>query len=227
MLLLLMAYYASRQILSDPAGWFMTKLLILPGIVIGLAFHEFAHAFVAERLGDPTPRLQGRVTLNPLAHIDPIGFIALLFVGFGWGIPVEIDPRSFKNRRRDELMVSLAGVVMNLLLAIVFTIILKVFITATGAWPSMDSMVGMAGEIIFYVIWINLVLMVFNLLPIPPLDGFNVITELFDLRKYDWWYTVYNNGFIILLVLIALDFTDRIMNPILDFFWNILVSVII
>ena len=124
-------------------------------------------------------------------------------------------------------MVSLAGVVMNLLLAIVFTIVLKVFITTTGAWPSMDSMVGMAGEIIFYVIWINLVLMVFNLLPIPPLDGFNVVTELFDLRKHDWWYTVYNNGFIILLVLIALDFTDRIMNPILDFFWNILVSVII
>lgn len=226
MLLLLMAYYASGPLLSDPRGWLVTKLLILPGIIIGLSFHEFAHAFVAEKLGDDTPRLQGRVTLNPLAHIDPVGFVALLFVGFGWGIPVEIDPRNFRNRRKDELMVSLAGVVMNLLIAVIATVCLKVYITVTGAWPSMDTLSGMAGEIIFYIIWINLVLMVFNLLPIPPLDGFNIITELFDLRRYDWWYTVYNNGFIILLILIVLDFTDRIMNPILDFFMNIIVTII-
>ena len=226
MLILLMAYYASGELFSDPRGWLITKLIILPGIIIGLSFHEFAHAFVAEKLGDNTPRLQGRVTLNPMAHIDPVGFIALLFVGFGWGQPVEIDPRNFRNRRKDELMVSLAGVVMNLLLAIVFTIVLKIYVTASGSWPSMDTLGGMAGELIFYIIWINLVLMVFNLLPIPPLDGFNVVTELFDLRKYDWWYTVYNNGFIILLILIAIDFTDRIMDPILNFFLNIVMGVL-
>ena len=84
MLILLMAYYASGELFSDPRGWLITKLIILPGIIIGLSFHEFAHAFVAEKLGDNTPRLQGRVTLNPMAHIDPVGFIALLFVGFGW-----------------------------------------------------------------------------------------------------------------------------------------------
>ncbi len=227
LLILFMAYYASREIFADPAGWFQTKLMILPGIVIGLAFHEFAHAFVADRLGDNTPRLQGRVTLNPMAHIDPVGFVALLFVGFGWGVPVEIDPRSFKNRRRDELMVSLAGVVMNLLLAIVFTLVLKIFISVTGVWPGMGTIPEIAGQIIVYVIWINLVLMVFNLLPVPPLDGFNIITELFDLRKYDWWYTVYNNGFFILLILIAFNFTDRILDPILNFFWNILAQILI
>ncbi len=82
--------------------WLYTKLLILPGIIIGLSFHEAALALVSYQLGDPTPKLQGRVTLNPLAHIDPIGFITLLFIGFGWGVPVEIDPRYYKNRRAEN-----------------------------------------------------------------------------------------------------------------------------
>ena len=80
----------------------ITKVLMLPGIIIGLSFHEFAHAWVSDRLGDPTPRRQGRVTLNPLAHIDWMGFICLVLVGFGWGKPVSIDPRYYKHRRRDE-----------------------------------------------------------------------------------------------------------------------------
>ena len=92
--------------------------MMLPGIIIGLAFHEFAHAAVAFKLGDPTPKMQGRVTINPLAHIDPVGLAALLFAGFGWGVPVQINPSNFKKRRRDELLVSLAGVTMNLVIAI-------------------------------------------------------------------------------------------------------------
>ena len=226
LLLLMMAYYAAGDLFRDPSGWILMKLIILPGIIVGLSFHEFAHAYVADKLGDDTPRRQGRLTLNPGAHIDPVGFIALIFVGFGWGQPVEIDPRHFRNPRRDELMVDLAGVVMNLILAVIFTFVLKIFIVATGVWPSMDTLLGITGEIIVYVIYMNLILMVFNLLPVPPLDGFNVITELFDLRRYDWWYTLYNNGFIILLILIFFDFTDRILTPILDFFWQFVTMIL-
>ena len=88
----------------------LTKILMLPGIIIGLSFHEFAHAWVSDKLGDPTPRRQGRVTINPLAHIDWMGFLALLLVGFGWGKPVQIDPGYYKHRRRDEFLVGIAGV---------------------------------------------------------------------------------------------------------------------
>ena len=100
----------------------LTKLLMLPGIIIGLSFHEFAHAWMSDKLGDPTPRRQGRVTINPMAHIDPIGFLALLLVGFGWGKPVQIDPGYYKHRRRDEFLVGIAGVTMNLLIAVIFSL---------------------------------------------------------------------------------------------------------
>ncbi|MGL4485053.1 MAG: site-2 protease family protein, partial [Anaerovoracaceae bacterium] len=162
---------------SSPMEWLMSVVMMIPGVVIGLAFHEFAHAMVADKLGDPTPRSQGRVTINPAAHIDVMGVIALVFIGFGWGKPVMINPDNFKNSRRDELLVSLAGVTMNLILAFIFTIILKVYINSTGAVLGADGFEGGVALIIFNIVSINLILMVFNLLPIPPLDGFNVITE--------------------------------------------------
>lgn len=200
--------------------WVMDKVYILPGIIIGLAFHEFAHAFVADRLGDNTPRLQGRVTVNPISHIDPIGMIALLFVGFGWGVPVEINSGNFKKPRRDELLVSLSGVVMNLILAIIFTLILKVYLMFVGY--NAGEMGIVVGDIIFYIIYINLILMVFNLLPIPPLDGFNILTELFNLKKYSWWYEIYDKGFIILMIFIVFGFTSKILTPTIEFLWSIL-----
>ena len=104
--------------MSSIISYILGRLIILPGIIIGLSFHEFAHAKASSVLGDPTPRLQGRVSLNPVSHIDPVGFLLLLLIGFGWGRPVQIDPRYYKHRRRDELIVSLAGVTMNLLIAV-------------------------------------------------------------------------------------------------------------
>lgn len=197
---------------QSPGDWIMEKLILLPGILIGLSFHEFAHGAVSYALGDPTPKLQGRLTLNPAAHFDPFGFLALLFAGFGWGIPVEIDPRYYKHRRRDELLVSLAGVVMNLLIAIVFSVVLKVLFTVAPAW--LYGTLGMTViDIIIDIIMINVVLMIFNLIPVPPLDGFGIVTEIFNLRKYDWYYQVYDKGFLILLVLVMLGVTDKILSP--------------
>ena len=110
----------------------LALLLTLPGVIIAITFHEFAHAFAADKLGDDTPRNQGRLTLNPLAHIDPFGFLMLIFVHFGWGKPVEINPRNFKRNRSmsaQEAIVALAGPLMNLILAIVLTIILFAIVT--------------------------------------------------------------------------------------------------
>ena len=170
---------------SNPMDWIMEKILILPGILIGLSFHEFGHAYVSTKLGDPTPKLQGRVTINPLAHVDPVGMVCLLFAGFGWGIPVEINPAYYKHRRRDEILVGLAGVTMNLILAIVFSLLIRVVMMLTGVLgPDVTSVIY---TIFMNVVMINVVLMVFNLLPVPPLDGFGIVTNLFHLEKYSWY----------------------------------------
>lgn len=190
--------------------WVMAKVMILPAILIGLSFHEFAHAFVADRLGDKTPRLQGRVTVNPAAHVDFFGIIALFFIGFGWGKPVEVDQRNFKHIRRDGILVDLAGVTVNLVLAIIFAGILKLLVTFQPALMS-STMGDIVIEILFAVVSINIVLMIFNLLPIPPLDGFGILTEVFNLREKEWYYQIYDKGFIILLVLIVFDITGKIL----------------
>lgn len=201
---------------ADFGDWIMGKLMILPGILIGLSFHEFAHGIVSYALGDPTPKLQGRLSISPAAHMDPFGFCCLLFAGFGWGVPVEIDPRYYKHRRAGELLVSLAGVAMNFLLAILFTVILKgLFIWQPAFFNGEIGQIIM--EIILGIISINVVLMIFNLLPVPPLDGFGILTEIFNLRKYSWYYPVYDKGFLILLLLVLLNVTELVLTPAVSF----------
>lgn len=196
---------------SNPVDWLMNKIMILPRIIIGLSFHEFGHAYVSTKLGDPTPRLQGRVTLNPLAHIDPVGMVTLIFCGFGWGIPVQINPSYYKNRRRDEILVGLAGVTMNLILAIVFSFILKL---VAMSYDLLGAEFGsVLYQVIMNVVGINVVLMVFNLLPVPPLDGFGIATNLFHLEKYSWYEKVYQYGYFILIFMVLIGFVDTILNP--------------
>lgn len=205
--------------------WLMSTLTLLPGIIIGLSFHEFAHAFVAYRCGDPTPKLQNRVTINPAAHIDPIGFIALLFIGFGWGRPVMINPNNFRKPRRDELLVALAGVTLNLILAFLFMVLL--WLLYKYAIGFMLSDLGMIlQDILISIIFINIVLMVFNLLPIPPLDGFNVITQIFNLRNTEFYYRVYDKGFVILMVLILFNITGRILTPAVSWVYSALMGIL-
>lgn len=201
--------------------WFYTKLLILPGIIIGLSFHEAAHAWISYKLGDPTPKLQGRVTLNPLAHIDPVGFIALLFIGFGWGIPVEIDPRHYKNRRSGELLVSLAGVTANLITAVIFALIFRLA-ESHMSYAFYQGAGQVLMQILLYVVYINLVLMVFNLIPVPPLDGFGVITQIFRLERYEWYWKIYQYGQPILLLLIIFNIPSKIIGPVTNILLNLL-----
>ena len=207
---------------ADPMDWLMSELMMLPGIIIGLAFHEFAHAKVAYKLGDPTPKMQGRVTINPLAHIDPVGLAALLFVGFGWGVPVQINPSKFRHRRRDELMVALAGVTMNLIIAIVFAIIAKVLYMTAGAVFLSSGVGSILWFMIMYVIQINLVLMIFNLIPCPPLDGFSIISEIFNIKHTEFYWTLYRYGNWILIALIIFGRTGMIISPCVQFFMSVL-----
>ena len=216
---------------SDARSWLVEEILTLPGIVIGLSFHEFGHAWMSDRLGDPTPRAQGRLTLNPLAHTDWFGFICLIFAGFGWGIPVEIDPRHYKHPRRDEFLVSIAGVVMNLITACVFAFIMRLMIHSGVVLTTMSSSGVTLAQILLdifrYIVVINISLMVFNLLPVPPLDGFGIVTQIFDLRRYSWYYPLYRSGFWILMLLIMFNIVDIVLNPSVSGILNLISRTII
>ncbi len=226
-IILLLAGSSFRDgLTTDPQGWILDKILIVPGIIIGLTFHEFAHAFAADRLGDNTPRLQGRVTLNPMAHIDWMGLAALFFVGFGWGQPVQINPYNFRNRRRDEFLVSIAGVVMNLLLAVVFTVIIKILIVA-GAGVSTAGFAGSLWTCLQNIVVINLVLMIFNLIPVPPLDGFNIIAQIFNFGQKEVYWKIYQYGNWLLVILIVTGITGLIISPCVNFMYSLLVNLII
>lgn len=144
-------------------------IIYIVALVICLTIHEYAHALAAYKLGDPTAKLEGRLTLNPLAHLDPVGTIFLLLVGFGWGKPVPINPNYFK-KRSDEIIVSLAGICSNLLLAIIIVIPIKI---ALG--NGVDIFSSPLYYLLSLIFIINIILAMFNLLPIPPLDGSHVV----------------------------------------------------
>lgn len=212
---------------SSPQDWLLYKILVLPGIIIGLSFHEFAHAWTAWKLHDPTPKMQGRVTINPIAHIDWLGFAALLFCGFGWGQPVEINPNNFRKRRRDEFIVSIAGVTTNLIVALIFAVIARIILSVVGVTGIAEGLGNILWQMVMGVITINLVLMIFNLIPVPPLDGFSIIGEIFNLKTTDLYWNVYNYGNLILFALIIFNITDMIISPCVNALMTLITNVII
>ena len=224
-IIVLLAGSSLRSGMADPKQWLMEKLLLLPGIIIGLSLHEFGHAVVAYKLGDNTPKLQGRVTINPMAHIDWMGLAALFFCGFGWGQPVQINPYNFKHRRRDELFVSLAGVVMNLLVAAFFIAVAKVFVIATGGALNTTLAEGF-WWIIYYAIQINFVLMIFNLIPCPPLDGFNIIAQIAGFGNTETYWRIYNYGSWFLIIIIVFGVAGMILTPCVSFLMNIVWGIL-
>ena len=153
--------------LTDP----LALLLFLPALIIAITIHEFAHAFLADRLGDPTPQLQGRLSLNPLKHLDPVGTLMFLFFRFGGGKRVEFAPYTLRHPRRDAALISLAGPAVNLVLATLLALILKFS-------PS-----SLFSVFLIPIILININLAIFNLLPVPPLDGAKI---LYGFLPRDW-----------------------------------------
>ncbi|PHA00370.1 site-2 protease family protein [Bacillus pseudomycoides] len=181
--------------------------LLAMAVVMALSVHEFAHAYVAYKFGDDTAKRQGRLTLSPLAHLDIIGLIAVLLIGFGWARPVPVNPYNFKRPRLAGILVSIAGPISNLLLGALGLI----------AWYSLlkfgviDAIPMAVGETLFQFfqifIGINIVLFVFNLLPIPPLDGYRVVEDLAptNVRAKMTQYEKYGSIFLLILVITPLD----------------------
>jgi len=184
--------------LLDPNYWVLI-MLALPGMLAGLTFHEYAHAWMANKLGDPTAKMMGRLTLNPLRHLNLIGTLAIVLLGFGWAKPVPISPDNFADRKRGILLVSLAGPASNLILAVVFTILVRL----TSLLPTeTSSFLVYIQTVLGLAVFYNLVLALFNLIPIPPLDGSQILFSLIPLRNIKLVLWLQRYGFIILLLLI-------------------------
>lgn len=193
----------------------MQKLLLLPAILIGITVHEYAHALVADKLGDKTPRFQGRLTLNPFVHIDIIGFIMILLVGFGWGKPVETNPSAFKKYYKDDLKVSLAGPLANLLLAFILAFVFVGFLLLGRYIPSNDinlTIYGIVKDIIQYTIYMNCVWFVLNLIPLPGFDGFHIIRDLSPSTFYKYSDYAYKYQLIILFIFVATPIANYIVG---------------
>ncbi|MBW6411243.1 site-2 protease family protein [Clostridium weizhouense] len=179
--------------------------LTVPAILIGFTFHEYAHAKVADKLGDKTPRFQGRLTLNPSAHIDVMGLIMIFLFRFGWAKPVQTNPSAYKNYYKDDLKVSIAGPLANLGVALVFSIIYGLYIGLVvrnlyGILPA--AFLEVLQVMIIFVIQINVNLFIFNLIPIPGLDGFHILRDLMPQKFYRIENELYKYQIIILFSII-------------------------
>ncbi|HZK43954.1 MAG TPA: site-2 protease family protein [Syntrophomonadaceae bacterium] len=191
----------------------------LPAILIALTFHEFAHAYVANKLGDDTSYHQGRLTLNPLPHIDWVGFIMLIIFKFGWAKPVQVNPYNFKNTgvKKGMMLVSLAGPAMNIILAILGMIMLKLL----SPYLYSESAV-MAVRLIQPLVQINLILAVFNLLPVPPLDGSKVLAGLLPDSGANVLYSLEQYGPLILILLIFTGVISKVLFPLVNALYGFL-----
>lgn len=195
-------------------------VLLIPILLFALSFHEFAHGWVANKLGDPTAKYQGRLTLNPTAHLDPVGSLMILFVGFGWAKPVPVDSRYLANPRTDMMKIAFAGPASNLLLAF----IAGTFIRFTGNLGPLSSMLMMFTQI-------NIMLAVFNMIPIPPLDGSQIFSGLMVRKNPDLVLKLQIYGPQILFGLILFGMLTRIspiwwlMSPFVNFFMLLFVGI--
>ena len=193
----------------------MISIVSIIALLVAITIHEFSHALVADKLGDPTPRSAGRLSLNPLRHLDLIGTLALIFVHFGWGKPVPIDPYNLKNPRRDELLISLAGPASNLLQALFFAVALHLI-------PSF------AGIFAIFII-INISLAIFNLIPLWPLDGSKIFLNLLPIEiASEWEEALSRYSLPLILILIYLPINGStllqiVLGPIVSFLTHLLI----
>ncbi|MBI5019429.1 site-2 protease family protein [Candidatus Gottesmanbacteria bacterium] len=191
----------------------------LIALIVAITIHEFSHAYAADRLGDPTPRVQGRLTLNPLAHLDPLGTLMLLIARFGWGKPVVFDPFNLRHPRRDAAIISIAGPASNILLATALSLILRVGLATDFA-------------MLFYVflqpvIVLNVFLAIFNLVPVHPLDGFKIVEGILPPEYARQWHELESYGMIFLLLMVFPLFggtapISRLIMPVISFILSLL-----
>ena len=192
---------------DDFGGFLIRAIVALPGIIIAMVIHEWAHARVAYALGDYTPKLDGRLTLNPAAHVDIFGLLMLFIVHFGWAKPVRINPGNFKNPRRDDILVSLAGPMSNLIMAFIMAFIIMLMFKFEV--PLTDG----AKSVLSFIMIININFAIFNMLPIPPLDGSQILRNLlpYELARYFMYIERYS--FFILIIFLMTPILGYVFVP--------------
>lgn len=194
----------------------LALVLTIPGVLIAMTFHEYAHAKAADMLGDDTPRIQGRLNLNPFSHVDPIGFALLLFAGFGWGRPVEINPRNFSRNMeltKAEAIVSVAGPAMNFIIALIFMII---YVAMLSFGFITNELTFYIAQIINYTAIVNIGLGVFNLIPLPPLDGSKILMHFLPYNGRQWFENNQMYFYIGFIVIFITGLAGTIISPIMN-----------
>jgi len=202
-------------------------LLTLPSVLLAISVHETAHGYAAYKMGDATAKYSGRLSINPLAHFDLVGFLCMLFFHFGWAKPVPINPDNFKNRKKGIIYVSLAGPVSNLAMAIISAILLGIVGKFTGLGALLKTREMLMGldvlvVMLYYCIILNIGFMIFNLIPIPPLDGSKVLMEFLPGRIKYRIYQYERYSFLILILIIY----SGILDPILSFLSGLILNPI-
>ena len=208
-------------------GAILSLLLTLPGVLIAITFHEFAHAYAADKLGDDTPRRQGRLSLNPKDHIDPLGILMLMFVHVGWGKPVQVNPRNYDRRfsmEKADAIVSAAGPLMNFFLSIVLSLIYYAIIKFAPASFYLATAGQVTVMIILYAIIVNVGLGVFNLIPLPPLDGSKILLPVLPSKAKYWFINNEKIFYIIFLALWVTGLAGKFISPIIDTIANWVLS---
>jgi Zn-dependent protease len=202
-------------------------IILAPPLLLALTVHEFAHGYVAFRLGDPTAQALGRLTLNPLKHLDPLGTLAFFIFQFGWAKPIPVNPAYFKNPPKDMLWVALAGPVTNLALAVISALMVKAVVWLARSIPY--SVLGEAilvplSSTLIASVWINLVLCIFNFLPIPPLDGSRILSGILPPALARSYGSIERYGFILLIILAATGVLAKLIIPLIKVANSLLLS---
>lgn len=226
-LMAIMIVFGLMNYLTDTSE-LLNLLFTIPGVLIAITFHEFAHAWAADKLGDDTPRNEGRLSLNPLAHLDPVGSIMLLFAGFGWGKPVMVNPRNYNREmsmEKADALVSIAGPAMNFIMAIILTLIYCAILKFAGVAVLTSKILGIIMTMLMYAISINIGLGVFNLIPLPPLDGSKVIKPILPYNAKVWFEDHEQIFYVIFVALWIIGALGTVITPIINIVYSGIINL--